>query len=133
MGASAGPTNIQQGIHEKGHTADRSNTALVKNGTDVMKYFRDYNICLRNCYAAYSGRRRLLVLRRGRSTCNGLRAGTDPPDGYAGVHRGKRTTRPRSLPGACRRVSPMLGIFGPKLLHADRQTRLGPGGQVTTY
>ncbi len=25
---------------------------------------------------------------------------TDPPDGYAGVHRGKRTTRPRDLPGA---------------------------------
>ena len=41
-----------------------------------------------------------------------LRAGTDPPDGYAGVPRGKRTTRPRDLPGAGRRVSPMLGILG---------------------
>jgi hypothetical protein len=33
-------------------------------------------------------------------------------DGYAGVHRGKRTTRPRDLTGAGRRVSPMLGILG---------------------
>ncbi len=57
-----------------------------------------------------SGRHRRL--RRGRSTCKGLRAGTDPPDGYAGVHRGKRTTRPCDLPGAGRRVSPMLGILG---------------------
>jgi hypothetical protein len=40
-----------------------------------------------------------------------LRAGTDPPDGYAGVNRGKRTTRPRDLPGAGRRVSPMLGFW----------------------
>ncbi len=47
---------------------------------------------------------------RGRSTCKELRAGTDPPDGYAGVHSGKRTTLPRELPGAGRRVSPMLGI-----------------------
>jgi hypothetical protein len=36
----------------------------------------------------------------------------DPPDGYAGVHRGKRTTRLRDLPGVGRRVSPMLGILG---------------------
>ena len=55
-----------------------------------------------------SGHRRRL--RRGRSTCKGLRA--DPPDGCAGVHRGKRSTRPRDLPGADRRVSPMLGILG---------------------
>ncbi len=29
-----------------------------------------------------------------------LRAGTHPPDGYARVHRGKRTTPPRDLHGA---------------------------------
>ena len=68
-----------------------------------------------------SGRRRRF--RRGRSTSKGLlagrivpfeelRAGTDPPDGYAGVHRCKRTTRPRDLPGAGKRVSQMLGILG---------------------
>ncbi len=39
----------------------------------------------------------------------GLWAGMDPPDGYAGVHRSKRTTLPRDLPGAGQRVSPMLG------------------------
>ncbi len=37
---------------------------------------------------------------------------TDLPDGYAGVHRGKRTTRPLDLPGAGRQVSLMLGILG---------------------
>ncbi len=57
-----------------------------------------------------SGRRRRL--RRGSSTCKGLRAGTDPLDGYAGVHCCKRTTRPRDLSGAGQRVSPMLGILG---------------------
>jgi hypothetical protein len=41
-----------------------------------------------------SGRRRRL---RGRSTSKGLRAGTDPLDGYAVVHRGKRTTRPQTF------------------------------------
>ncbi len=40
---------------------------------------------------------------------------TDPLDGYAGVHRGKR---PRDLPGAGRRVSTMIWIWA-KLLHAD--------------
>jgi hypothetical protein len=50
-----------------------------------------------------SGRRRRL--RRGRSTCKGLRAGTDPPDGYAGVHHCKWTTRPHNLSGAGQRVS----------------------------
>ena len=58
-----------------------------------------------------------------------LRAGTDPPDGYAGVHRGKRTTRPRDR-------GPMSQSdardFGPKLLHADRQTGLGQGSQMTS-
>ncbi len=57
-----------------------------------------------------SGRRRRFCL--GRNTCKGQRAGTDSQDGYAGVHRGKWTTRPRDLPGAGRRVSPMLGILG---------------------
>ncbi len=75
-----------------------------------------------------SGRRPRL--RWGRSTYKGLRAGTDPPDGYARVHCGKRTTQPRDLPGAGRRVSPMLGSFGPKLLHADRPTGLGLGSQI---
>ncbi len=56
-----------------------------------------------------SGRRRL---RRGSSTFRGTTGRTDPPDGYAGVHRGKQTTRPRDLPGASWRVSPMLGILG---------------------
>ena len=56
-----------------------------------------------------SGRRRRF--RRGRSTFRGTTGRTDPPDGYAGVHRGKRTARPRDLPGAGRRVSPMLGIL----------------------
>jgi hypothetical protein len=37
---------------------------------------------------------------------------TDPLDGYAGGRRGRRTTRPRDLQGAGRRVSPMLGILG---------------------
>ncbi len=37
---------------------------------------------------------------------------TDLPNGYARVHRGTRTTRPRDLPGAGQRVSPMLGILG---------------------
>ncbi len=36
---------------------------------------------------------------------------TDPPVGYAGVHRGKRTTRPRCLPGAGQRVSPIIWIL----------------------
>jgi hypothetical protein len=36
---------------------------------------------------------------------------TDPPDGYAGVHRGKRTTLPRDLPGVGLRVSPMLEFW----------------------
>jgi hypothetical protein len=36
----------------------------------------------------------------------------DLPDGYARVHRGKRTKRPCDIPGAGRRVSPMLGISG---------------------
>ncbi len=67
-----------------------------------------------------SGRRRRL--RRGRSTCQGATGRTDPPDGYAGVHRGKRTTRLRDLPGAGRRVSPMLGIFEPSFYTPiDRQ------------
>jgi hypothetical protein len=42
----------------------------------------------------------------------GTTGGTDLPDGYAGVHRGKRTTRPRDLPGAGRRISPMFEILG---------------------
>ncbi len=37
---------------------------------------------------------------------------TDMLNGFAGVHRGKRTTRPRDLPGAGQRVSMMLGILG---------------------
>ncbi len=49
---------------------------------------------------------------------------TDPPDDCAGlgVHRGKRPNRPRDLPGAGRRVSPMLGIFEPSFYTPiDRQ------------
>ncbi len=38
-----------------------------------------------------SGRRRRH--RRGRSTFRGTTGRPDPPDGYAGVHRGKRTKR----------------------------------------
>ncbi len=36
----------------------------------------------------------------------------DPPDGYARVHLGKRTTQPLDLPGAGQRVSQMLWILG---------------------
>jgi hypothetical protein len=50
-------------------------------------------------------------------------------DGYGGVHCGKLTTRPHDLPGAGRCVSPMLGIFGAKFLHADLPTGLGPGSE----
>jgi hypothetical protein len=55
-----------------------------------------------------SGRRRRL--RQGRSTFRGIMGRTDPPEGCAGVHCGKRTTQPRDPPGAGRRVSPMLRI-----------------------
>ncbi len=37
---------------------------------------------------------------------------TDLLDGYAGVHRGKRTLRPRDLLGAGLRISLMLGFLG---------------------
>ena len=57
-----------------------------------------------------SGRRSRLCL--GRSTFQGTTGRTELPDGYAGVHRGKRTTRPRDLPGAGRRVSLMLLFLG---------------------
>jgi hypothetical protein len=50
-------------------------------------------------------------LHRGRSTIRGTTGQTDLQEGYAGVHRSKRTTRPRDLPGVGRRLSPMLGIW----------------------
>jgi hypothetical protein len=77
---------------------------------------------LRADQAGSSGRRRRL--RRGRSTFRGTTGRTDPPDGYAGGHRGKRTTRPRDLSGAGRRVSPMHGTRS-QALHA--KFRRAPG------
>jgi hypothetical protein len=48
----------------------------------------------------------------GQQYLQGTTGRTDQLDGYAGVHSGKRTTRPRDLLGADQRVSPMLGILG---------------------
>ncbi len=77
-----------------------------------------------------SRRRRRLHL--GLSTCKGLRAGTGPPDGYARVHCGKRTTQPRDPQGAGQSYAL---DFGPNPLHADRPTGLGPGSHagITCY
>jgi hypothetical protein len=92
----------------------------------------------------YGQRRRRF--RRSRSTFQGLRAvleqRTQPPipprpqyrqettgrtdqrADFNGVYRGKRTTRPRDLPGSGPKVSPMYGTRSQRSLHP---TRHGPG------
>ena len=60
----------------------------------------------------------------------GLRAGMDPPDGYKSTQQqaDDMTTRPS---GSGPTSQSNARDFGPKLLHADRPTGLGPGSQVT--
>ena len=60
-------------------------------------------------------------IRRGRRTSRGTTGRTEQRADYAGVHRGKRTTRPRPS-GAGRRVSPTTGTRSQTTCYVRRCT-----------
>ncbi len=103
-GARATPPHPPGPQYRYGTTGRRKQRVAVAELSVPQDLSKDYGP------TGNSGHRRRL--RRGRRTCKGLRAGRIRRMAMPGVHRGKRTNRPRDLPGAGRRVSPMLGILG---------------------